>query len=90
MEFIPTTNHKEIDIANGLLYLQEHEGTKLYSDGLEENEYIYYESGKGFCYEDHCVIGRTLSKTLQVLRSLKWCFYHKFYIDNKNEEKNEH
>ena len=53
---------------------------KLYSDGLDQNEYIYYDSTKGFCYEDGCIIGSTLNQTVNVLISLKWVLNHKFYI----------
>ena len=53
---------------------------KLYSDGLDQNEYIYYDLTKGFCYEDGCVIGSTLTQTVNVLISLKWVLNHKFYI----------
>ena len=55
---------------------------KLYSDGLEEDEYIYWDNNKGFCYEDGCVIGGTFDQTLNRLHSLKWCFHHKFYVKN--------
>lgn len=80
MEFIPTGEHREISLQEGLNQVQLGNTDKLFSDGLDEDEYIYWDDNKGFCYEDGCVIGGTFDQTLNVLHSLKWCFYHKFYI----------
>lgn len=79
MQFYPTSEHKEISLAAGLNALQEGVISKLYSDGLEEDEYIYWDENKGFCYEDNCVIGGTFDSALDRLHALKWCYSHKFY-----------
>lgn len=80
MEFTPTNEYREISLSEGLNQVQLGNTDKLYSDGLEENEYIYYDKDKGFCYEDGCVIGGTYDQTLDRMHSLKWCFSHKFYV----------
>ena len=59
---------------------------KLFSDGLEEDEYIYFDDSKGFCYEDGCVIGGTYDQTLKVLYS-QWGFDHKFYVKRTEAKK---
>lgn len=79
MQFIPTKEYKEISLQEGLNQLQLGNIDKLYSDGLDTEEYIYFDNNKGFCYEDGCVIGDTFEWTLYVLHSLKWCFSSKFY-----------
>ena len=53
---------------------------KLFSDGLDDYEYIYFDKEKGFCYEDNCVIGSTFDQTLDRLHSVGWCFKHNFFI----------
>ena len=80
MTFKATSAHKEVSLAEGLNLLQLNKASKLYSDGLEENEYITFDSRKGFCYEDGCVIGETLNTTIKTLISLEWVLYHKFYV----------
>lgn len=80
MTFEATSSHKEVSLAEGLNLLQLNKASKLYSDGLEENEYIEFDSRKGFCYEDGCVIGSTFNITLERLISLKWVLHHKFYV----------
>lgn len=80
MEFIPTNKHKEISLQDGLNQIQLGNTDKLYSDGLDSNEYIYFDHNKGFCYEDGCVIGGTYDQILDRMHSLKWCFSHKFYV----------
>ena len=80
MEFIPTNEHREISLQEGLNEIQLGNTDKLFSDGLETDEYIYFNHNKGFCYEDGCVIGGTYDQTLNILYSLKWCFHHKFYV----------
>ena len=71
MEFTPTNEYREISLQEGLNQIQLGNANKLYSDGLEEDEYIYWDNNKGFCYEDGCVIGGTFNKTLDRLHSLK-------------------
>jgi hypothetical protein len=80
MSFIATEDYKEVSLTEGLNLLQLGKASRLYSDGLESEEYIYWDDSKGFCYEDGYAIGRTLDITLHVLISLKWVLYHKFYI----------
>ena len=87
MEFMPTSEYREISLQEGLNQVQLGNTDKLFSDGLEEDEYIYFDDSKGFCYEDGCVIGGTYAKTLNVLHSLKWCVDHKFYVKKNKVEK---
>ena len=87
MEFYPTNEYREISLQAGLNSVQLGNTDKLFSDGLEEDEYIYFDDSKGFCYEDGCVIGGTYDRTLKVLHSLKWCFNHKFYVKKNKIEK---
>ena len=79
MEFYPTNEYKEVTLQAGLNSVQLGNTDKLFSDGLEEDEYIYFDDSKGFCYEDGCVIGGTYDQTLKVLYS-QWGFGHKFYV----------
>ena len=50
MEFIPTNEYREISLQEGLNQVQLGNTDKLFSDGLEEDEYIYWNHNKGFCY----------------------------------------
>lgn len=79
MEFYPTNEYREVTLQVGLNSVQLGNTDKLFSDGLEEDEYIYFDDSKGFCYEDGCVIGGTYDQTLKVLYS-QWGFDHKFYV----------
>ena len=83
MEFTPTDEYREVSLQAGLDAIRLSNAEKLFSDGLEENEYIYFDQNKGFCYEDGCVIGGTFDQAINVLHALKWCFHHKFYIKRK-------
>lgn len=78
MEFIPTNEYREISLQEGLNQVRLGNTDKLFSDGLDGDEYIYWDYNKGFCYEDGCVIGGTFDQTLNVLHSLKWCFIINF------------
>lgn len=80
MIFEATEEYKEVSLVEGLSLLQLNKVSKIYSDGLEENEYIEFEPQKGYCYEDGCVIGGTLDIALKRLISLKWVLHHKFYV----------
>ena len=80
MEFIPTDEYIRVSLQEGLNALQIGRVDKLFSDGLDTDEYIYFNQNKGFCYENGCIIGITFDKTLNELHSLKWCFSHKFYV----------
>lgn len=82
MVFEATKNYKEVSLAEGLNLLNLNKASRLYSDGLESEEYIYFDQQFGFCYEDGCIIGRTLNITIRTLLSLKWVLHHKFYIKN--------
>lgn len=83
MQFTPDQNtYTEVTLEEGLIALGSDRADRLYSDGLESDEYIYH-SYKGFCYEDHCVIGHEVEDTMDTLISLKWPLNHKFYIKNK-------
>lgn len=85
MTFIPTNEYREIYLQEGLNQIELGNANKLFSDGLETDEYIYFNPNKGFCYEDGCIIGETSDEVLNVLYSLKWCFSHKFYV-KKNKK----
>lgn len=80
MRFTATNEYREVSLAEGLKLLQLNKASRLYSDGLEEDEYIVFDIRKGFCYEDGCIIGETLRIALDRLISLKWVLHHKFYV----------
>lgn len=86
MEFYPTNEYREVTLQAGLNSVQLGNTDKLFSDGLEEDEYIYFDDSKGFCYEDGCVIGGTYDQTLKVLYS-QWGFDHKFYVKRTEAKK---
>ena len=84
MNFIPEQNDREVSLAEGLNLLRLNKVSKLYSDGLESDEYICFETNKGFCYEDGAIIGGSFNSALHTLISLKWVLYYKFYIKQLN------
>ena len=84
--FYPTNEYREVTLQVGLNSVQLGNTDKLFSDGLEEDEYIYFDDSKGFCYEDGCVIGGTYDQTLKVLYS-QWGFDHKFYVKRTEAKK---
>ena len=86
MEFYPPNEYREVTLQAGLNSVQLGNTDKLFSDGLEEDEYIYFDDSKGFCYEDGCVIGGTYDQTLKVLYS-QWGFDHKFYVKRTEAKK---
>lgn len=86
MEFYPTNEYREVTLQVGLNSVQLGNTDKLFSDGLEEDEYIYFDDSKGFCYEGGCVIGGTYDQTLKVLYS-QWGFDHKFYVKRTEAKK---
>ena len=63
MEFVPTDEYIKVSLQEGLNALQIGRVDKLFSDGLDDYEYIYFNKEKGFCYEDNCVIGSTFDQT---------------------------
>ena len=84
MQFTPYPNvFKEISLEDGLITLESGQTNRLYSDGLESDEYITY-TDNCFKYEDNCVIGHDVEDTLSKLLNLKWPLNHKFYIVNKH------
>lgn len=82
MEFTPTDEYMEVSLQEGLDALKTGRADKLFSDGLDDYEYIYFDKKKGFCYEDNCVIGKTLDCALGRLHSFGWSYHHKFFIKN--------
>lgn len=46
MKFVATEKNKEVSLVEGLNYLSKNKSNKLYSDGLDQNEYIYYDLTK--------------------------------------------
>lgn len=79
MNFVPTKEHTEVTLVDGLRLLILRKVDKLYSDGLEDYEYIKVKP-EGFYYEDDCFIGRSVGATSRVLTDLKWPLNHKFYV----------
>lgn len=70
---------KKVTLAYGLNLLLLGKVKKLYSDGLDSNEYIYYKD-RAFYYEDNCMIGDSYFHTLTLLLKLEWPLRHKFYV----------
>ena len=80
MQFVNTNNHKQVSLAEGLTALEKDTSKRLYSDGLEQNEYMYYDPHKGICYEDGCVIGHNAVAAIRTLIPSKWVLCHDFYL----------
>ena len=53
MEFYPTNEYREVTLQVGLNSVQLGNTDKLFSDGLEEDEYIYFDDSKGFSFPLH-------------------------------------
>lgn len=62
MQFIPTDDYREVSMYAGLNAIEIGNADKLYSDGLDANEYIYVDPVKGFCYEKRTVVLATECK----------------------------
>ena len=91
MNFVPTKKHKQVLLKQGLSLLKSQDANKLYSDGLCADEHIYYNKDKGFCYEDGCVIGKTIINTYERLNELEWIANSNFYVENiKNNIEDKH
>ena len=73
---------REVTLAYGLNLLSLGLVEKLYSDGLDSDEYIYCK-GRAYYYEDNCMIGASYFRTLTTLFELEWPLNHKFYV-NRN------
>ena len=71
-----------VTLEDGLRLVQE-EHKVLKSDGLEPDEYIHFELGKGLCYEDGAVIGASWHIALLVLNSLGWVKNCKFWVEDE-------
>lgn len=64
----------------GMRVVSRFPGVRLYSTGLDSDEYIEYVRGKGMCYEDGCVIAEFVLDAIEVLNNLGWVKNHEFYI----------
>lgn len=70
----------EVNLKDGL-YLVARVGGRLFSDGLQEDEFIYYDDKLGYiCYEDGCFIGNTWMEAYRRLTVLEWTKKYKFYF----------
>lgn len=92
--------YHEIDIQQGLELLKSGDICQLYSDGLEDDEYIWYDNeAESFKYEDNCTISHSIDGVIKIIKS--WNKNHKFYYQTykslvincieeyiQNEEKN--
>ena len=48
MQFTNSPGYKEVRLYPGLCALERDSSYKLYSDGLEDNEYMYYDPKEGY------------------------------------------
>ena len=71
---------RQVTLEHGL-FLAMSENKKLYSDGLEPDEYICYEQNKGFCYEDGCLISTDITDAITTLVDLRWVKTARFYVE---------
>lgn len=62
MGFIPTDDYIEVTLERGLDRLLTCASDKLFSDGLDADEFIYFDDHKGFCYKDGCLLGQHVMK----------------------------
>lgn len=78
--------YKEMTFEDGLIFIAENKGVKLYSDGLEFNEYMIY-IGDHYEYEDGCFLGRYSDEIInRTGGNGSWIPKHKFYIDVIQDE----
>ena len=89
MNFVPTEDHVKINLEEGLAELMRGKVDKLYSEGLEEDEYIHYIKEKGFCFEDGTVIGKSFVTATENLIHADWTTKHPFYIKLDYEKEKE-
>lgn len=80
MEFIPTDDYNEVTLERGLDRLLTCASDKLFSDGLDADEFIYFDDHKGFCYKDGCLLGQHVDEVVETMHRMGWCFYHKFFV----------
>ena len=86
MRFEPDNDYEEVSLIEGLNKIFQDATLKLYSDGLEENEYMYHRTGHGICYEDDCVIGYHPEMAIERLSHYNWIKSHKFYVKRKEQQ----
>lgn len=70
----------EVNLELGLESCIKCKDARLYSDGLNESEYIHYIPNLGLCYEDGALIGKDVYEALKVLEDMKWVKTHKFFL----------
>ena len=80
MDFTADNKYVKVSFETGMNLLELGYISRLYSDGLDETEYIYYDKNMGFCYEDNCIIGEDKYAALNFLYSLGWYKDHNWYI----------
>lgn len=81
MRFTNDNNYEKVDLKTGLARLVNNSNARLYSNGLEENEYIYFNpKSHAICYEDRCVIGHDDEHAYKRLAPLKWIEDAEFYL----------
>lgn len=73
--------YHEIDIQRGLELLKSGDICQLYSDGLEDDEYIWYDNEtESFKYEDNCTISQSIDGVIKIIEA--WSENHKFYYQS--------
>lgn len=76
-------DYKEVTFEEGLEFIAENKGAKLYADGLEFDEYMIYV-GNHYEYEDGCFLGRYSDEIINRTGGRNsWIHTHKFYLDVK-------
>lgn len=74
-------DYKEVCFQEGLFYIQDHPGVKLYSDGLEFDEYMIWVNDH-YEYEDGCYLGNDMLEIIYRTGGYfgSWILSYKFYI----------
>lgn len=70
--------YREVTLQEGLDLLEDGQADKLYSDGLEFDEYIKFVKNY-FTYEDNCYLGQDIFEMKERIQS-DWMDHHKFYV----------
>ena len=79
--------YEEVSFENGLDYISDHLGSKLYSDGLEFDEYMIFVKDH-YEYEDGCYLGTYDDEIILRTGGLNsWIPSYKFYIEKESEVK---
>lgn len=83
MGFENIYNYPEVPLLSGLEIISKLPFLKLYSDGLENDEYFQYIPSRGICYEDGCIIGADTDCAITRLNEcpVPWYKTAKFYLD---------